>query len=92
VRLIGRTKLAPLSEQDRDTARWVASWTVELRDAHWKRPSDVAGQFPRVYRQNDGTFLFPVPQRRVGIHVLMAFSRGVALILGIRPCEVANGH
>ena len=92
MRLIGRAKLVPLSQQDRDTARWVASWIAELRDAHWKRPADVAGQFPRARQQHDGTFLFPVPQRQVGIHVLVAFSQGVALIVAIKVFEAANGH
>jgi mRNA-degrading endonuclease HigB of HigAB toxin-antitoxin module len=92
VRLIGRAKLVPLSEQDRDTAKWVASWIAELRDAHWKRPSDVALQFPKACQRNDGTFIFPVPRRPVGIHVLIAFSRGVALIIAIRDIEAANGH
>jgi len=92
VRLIGREKLVPLGEQDRNTAKWVASWIAEIRDAHWKRPADVAGQFPKARQQNDGTFLFPVPQRQIGIHVLMAFSQGVALIIAIRVFEVANGH
>jgi mRNA interferase HigB len=90
VRLIGRAKLVPLSQQDRDTAKWVASWIAEVRDAHWKRPADVAAQFPKVCQQEDGTFLFPVPRRHVGIHVLIVFSRGVALIVAIRVIEAAN--
>jgi mRNA-degrading endonuclease HigB of HigAB toxin-antitoxin module len=92
VRLIGREKLVPLGERNPDTAKWVASWIVELRDAHWKRPADVAGQFPKASQQNDGTFLFPVPQCQLGVHVLMAFSHGLALITAIRILEAANGR
>ncbi len=92
MRLIGREKLKPLSEQGRDTGKWVAIWIAELRDAHWKRPTDVAGQFPRVHQENDGTFLFPVPRCQLGIHVVMTFSREVALIVAIRGLDVVNGH
>lgn len=84
MRLIGRAKLVALGEQDRDTAKWVANWVAELRDAHWKRPADVIAQFPKVRQQKNGTFLFPVPKCQVGIHVLIAFSLGVALIIAIR--------
>lgn len=91
MRLIGRAKLLALG-QDHETAKWVASWIAELRGAHWKRPADVAGQFPKVWQQKDGTFLFPVPQRQVGIHVLVAFSQGVALIVAIKAFEIANEH
>lgn len=87
MRLIGRARLASLSGQDRDTARWVANWTTEIRDAHWKRPADVAAQFPGVRRQGDGTFLFRVPRRQASIQVLMAFTRGVALILAVEAID-----
>ena len=91
MRLIGRARLTSLSGQDRDTARWIANWTTELRDAHWKRPADVAAQFPGVCRQDNGTFLFPVPRREARIHVVMEFSRGVALILAVEVLEVIDG-
>ena len=92
MRLIGREKLMTLGEQDRDTAKWVVSWIAELRDAHWKRPADVTGQFPRARQQDDGSFVFPVPRRQVGINVLMAFSRGLALVLAIKGLKATNGH
>jgi mRNA-degrading endonuclease HigB of HigAB toxin-antitoxin module len=92
VRLIGRAKLMALSRHDRDTAKWIASWIAELRDAHWKRPTDVSRQFPKACQQNDGTFLFPVPQRQLGIHVLIAFSQDVALIVAIRVFEIVHEH
>lgn len=92
MRLISREKLLPLSKQDLQTARWVASWVTELRDAHWKRPADITGQFPKVRQQVDGTFLFPVPQHQLGIHLVIAFSLGVALIVAIKAFEVANEY
>lgn len=92
MRLIGRQRLVSLSRQDRDVAKWVANWIVELREAHWKRPADVTRQFPKVWEQDDGTFLFPVPQRQIGIHVLITFSQGVALIVAVGVFEVANEH
>ena len=92
MRLIGRARLASLSGHDRDTAKWVANWTTELRDAYWKRAADVAAQFPGVRRQGNGTFVFPVPRRQVGIQVLMAFSRGVALILAVEGLEANDGN
>ena len=92
MRLIGLAKLAPLTQRDHNAARWVTSWIAELRDAHWKRPNDVAGQFPKARQQNDGTFLFPVPRREVEIHVLIAFAQGIALIVAVRVLDAANGH
>jgi mRNA-degrading endonuclease HigB of HigAB toxin-antitoxin module len=92
VRLIGRTRLAPLGEEGRDTAIWVASWMAELRDADWKHPADISGQFPKAIQHIDGTFLFPVPNLRIGIHVLITFSQNLALIIAIRVLEVANGR
>ena len=80
------------SEQDRDTAKWVMSWIAELRDAHWKRATDVTGQFPKALQQKDGTFLFPVPQRPIGVHVLIAFSRGLVLVLAIKGLKATNGR
>ena len=91
MRLIGRAKLASLSERNRETARWVAGWIAELRDANWKRPADIGGPFPRAAQQNDGTFLFPVPQCQVGVHVLIAFSQSIVLIVAVRVLEASNG-
>jgi hypothetical protein len=92
VRLIGRAKLASLSERDGETAKWIAGWIGELRVASWKRPTDVRGQFPRAFQRSDGTFLFPVLQHQVGIDVLIDFSQSVALIVAIKILEDANGH
>jgi mRNA-degrading endonuclease HigB of HigAB toxin-antitoxin module len=92
VRLIGRGKLASLSERDQQTAKWVAAWISELRIASWKRPADIRGQFPKASRQTDGTFLFPVLQKNVGICVLIDFSQGVALVVAIRILETSNGY
>jgi hypothetical protein len=92
VRLIGLEKLASLCERDRKTAKWVAGWIGELRVAGWKRPADIRVQFPRASRQNDGTFLFPVPQNQVGISVLIEFSQSVILIVAIRVLEATNGN
>ncbi|MDX2142510.1 MAG: hypothetical protein SFV19_04070 [Rhodospirillaceae bacterium] len=92
MRLIGREKLLPLQSCDRATAKWVVNWTAEIRDAHWKRASDVIDQFPRTLHQADGTFLFLLPQREVGIQVLMVFPRGVALIVEIKTLEAANEY
>lgn len=91
MRLIGRAKLAPLA-RDRDTAKWVVGWAAEVRDAQWKRPADVAKQFPSVLHNTDGTFLFRVPQRSLGVRVLVAFTEGVALVVAVRVFEVANEH
>lgn len=83
MRLVGREKLVTLTERNKKAAKWVTSWMAELRDAHWKRPSDVMGQFPNVRCQNDGGFVFPVPHCEIGIHVLIAFAPGVVLIAAI---------
>ena len=90
MRLIGREKLVALRKKDRDTGKWVLIWVVELQNAHWKRPADVAAQFPRVRHQNDGTFLFPVPQQQIGIHVLMTFAQGLALILAVKELNALH--
>lgn len=90
--MIGRAKLAALGEQDREIARWIANWVAELRDAHWKRPADIAGHFPKARLQSDGTFLFPIADREFEIHVMIAFPRGIALILSIKLFDVANGN
>ena len=82
----------PLIQRDCVAARWVLNWIAELRNAHWKRAADVAGQFPKVRQQDDGTFLFPVPGKQLGIHVLMTFSQGLVLILSIKTCDAADGH
>ena len=92
MRLIGRAKLASLGERDGETARWVAGWIAELRDANWKRPADIGGRFPTASQQSDGTFLFPVPQRQVGVRVLIAFPQSIVLIVAIRILEAANGR
>jgi mRNA-degrading endonuclease HigB of HigAB toxin-antitoxin module len=89
VRLIGRAKLVPL-KKDPHTAKWVVSWIAEVRDAQWKRPADVAKQFPSVLHDPDGTFLFLMPQRSIGVRVLVAFAGGVALVVAVRVLEVAN--
>lgn len=91
MRLIGRAKLVPL-ERDRDTAKWAVNWVAEVRDAQWKRPADVAKQFPNVVYDSDGTFLFRVPQRSIGVRVLVAFTEGVALVVAVRVFEVANEY
>lgn len=65
-------------------AKWVPGWVAELRDAHWKRPSDVVGQFPKARQENDGTFLFPIAGRPAGIHALIVFPRGLVLILSVK--------
>lgn len=92
MRLIGRAKLASLSERDRETAKWVASWIAELREANWRRPADVGRRFPKASEQNDGTILFPVPKHRVGIQVLIGFSYNVVLITSVKDVESANGN
>jgi mRNA-degrading endonuclease HigB of HigAB toxin-antitoxin module len=92
MRLIGRQKLQVLSKRSGDAAKWVANWTAEMRDAHWKRDSDVAGQFPRASQQGQGRFLFPVPQCQAVVHVLVLFSRGLALVLAIEFIEPVNGN
>jgi len=91
VRLIGRAKLIPL-RKDRETAKWVVSWAAEVRDAQWKRPDDIARQFPSVLHDTDGTFLFRVPERPIGVRVLVAFTEGVALVVAVRVFEVANEY
>ena len=91
MRLIGRAKLAPL-RRDRDTAKWVVSWAAEVCEAQWKRPADVTRQFPNVLCDTDGTFLFRVAQRPIGVRVLVAFAEGVALVVAVRVFEVANEH
>lgn len=92
MRLIGRVRLASLAKEDADTARWVASWMVELQDANWKRSSDILGHFPKVIQKNNGTFVFPVSHHKIGIHVLITFPQSLVLIVAIRVLEVTNGH
>jgi len=92
MRLIGRERLASLSQEGGDTAKWIISWVAEIRDAHWKRPADVVVQFPRALQRSDGTFLFPIRQRPVAVHVLMVFPQGLALVLAVRVLEAANEH
>lgn len=92
MRLIGRHKLLSLPTGDPDTTTWVTNWVAELRDAHWKRPADVQGQFPKAQIQDDGAFVFPVPRIHVGIRVMITFPHGVALIVAINVLEAANGH
>ena len=92
MRLVGRAKLVSLAQRDERTAKWISSWVAEFRDANWKRPTDVTGQFPTVRLGNDGTFLFIVPRHKVGIHVLITFAQGIALIIAIRVLDTANGH
>lgn len=92
MKLIGLNKLELLIKQDDGSAQWVKSWVAEVGYAHWKQPSDVARQFPKMRRENDGTFLFPVPRRRLGVQVLVAFQQGLALIQSVKEFEVANGH
>jgi mRNA-degrading endonuclease HigB of HigAB toxin-antitoxin module len=92
LRLIGREKLMPLRGQNQETARWVAHWSAELRDAHWKRPTDIAHQFPKAKQLGNSNFLFPIPKQKIAIHLLIAFPQGVALIIAITVFEAANGH
>ncbi len=92
MRLIGREKLTTLSGQDRDTARWVASWSAELLGANWKRPADVVLQFPRASQKLDGIFMFQPPNKAIEIDALISFPRGIILIVSTRLLEVANDH
>lgn len=92
MRVIGRAKLASLVEKDRQIGTWVASWLAELRDANWRRPTDVGARFPNASRQNDGTILFPIPNSGVWIQVLIAFPHGVVLVTSIKVLEAANGN
>lgn len=92
MRLIGRERLASLSERNQKAAKWVAGWIGELRAAHWKRPADIRGQFPRALQRANGTFFFPVSQQHVGIDVLIDFSTSIVLISAIINIEDSNGN
>lgn len=92
VRVIGRARLASFKEKDQGAGVWLDSWLSEIRDANWKQEIDVVRQFPRVRPQSDGSFLFPLPLGHVGIHVLIAFSRGVILILSPRSLVTNDGN
>ncbi len=92
MRLIGRTKLAPLAVSDSETGKWIANWIKELEYAHWKHPSDVSSQFPRSYRDSDSRFIFPLLHRPTGVEVLIAFPQGTALITAIKSLETHDGR
>jgi mRNA-degrading endonuclease HigB of HigAB toxin-antitoxin module len=83
LRLVGRHHLDDLISESSDLSKWVGSWTAELRDAHWKRPADVAGQFPSVILVSDGRYVFPIPPGHSGVAVRFQFARGVALISSV---------
>lgn len=90
MRLIGRGKLLALCEQNGAAAQWISNWIAAVGEAHWKRPADVAKQFPRAIQQDEKTFLFPVGPRLAEVHLLIAFAYGVALITTIRMLNAAN--
>ncbi|NVN03287.1 MULTISPECIES: hypothetical protein [Asaia] len=92
MRLIGRTKLAPLAASDSETGKWISNWIKELEYAQWKHPSEVSSQFPRSYRNSDSRFVFPLLHRPTGVEVLIAFPQGTALVTAITDLEIHNGH
>ena len=91
MRLIGREKLSRLKGQGAEVEKWVRSWVAEVAEAHWRRPEDVAEQFPSACHQGRGCFLFPIAQFPVAIQLQIAFAQGVALISDLNTSEVTHG-
>lgn len=92
MRLIGCEKLASAKSIGLDLQRWVLSWTAEVKNAHWKQPSDVCDQFPNVLHEGDSLFLFPIRQCGFAVQVLIAFPQGIALIQDLKFSEDSNEH
>lgn len=91
MRLIGRERLGQLKGRGAEVESWVRSWAAEVADAHWRRPEDVAEQFPSACHQGRGCFLFPIAQYPAVIQLQIAFAQGVALISDLDTNEVTYG-
>lgn len=83
MRLIGRGKLLSLLTSKPEEKKWVANWVNEIEYAQWKKPQEVFQQFPRAYSNTIDSFTFPLPCQKKGIHVLIAFKTGTALITSL---------
>lgn len=92
MRLIGRHNLSPLWQEEESIRKWLTNWAAEICDAHWKRPSDVTNQFPKVRQGPGGCFLFPIAKHPAVIRVLICFPQGVVLITELRASEATDGH
>ncbi|CAG9932743.1 type II toxin-antitoxin system HigB family toxin [Candidatus Nitrotoga arctica] len=84
MRLIGREKIHHLKGAGEQIDKWALNWTSEVMSAHWKLPVDVITQFPKASVKDDVFFIFPVGGNKWTIHVLVAFSQGIALITDLK--------
>jgi mRNA-degrading endonuclease HigB of HigAB toxin-antitoxin module len=91
MRLIGRERLDQLKGRGAEVESWVRNWVAEVADAHWRRPEDVAEQFPSACHRGRGCFLFPIAQYPAVIQLEIAFAQGVALISDLDTNEVTYG-
>lgn len=89
MKLIGRDKLKGASGE---VDRWLRSWCVEVAHAHWRRPEDLAEQFPNVQTRPEGDFLFPIGTSGYWVQLQVAFAQGVALILEMNKIETPYGR
>jgi mRNA-degrading endonuclease HigB of HigAB toxin-antitoxin module len=91
LRVIGRCKLNLIRRTDEPLRKWLVSWLAEIENANWRRPSDVIGQFPKAQMGlSDNRFVFSAERHRAEIHVIIGFSRGVALITAVKISEVSD--
>jgi mRNA-degrading endonuclease HigB of HigAB toxin-antitoxin module len=88
MRVIGKQKLTA-AKGDVLSRRWIACWTTEVSQAHWKRPGDVRLQFPKCREAKDGSFVFPILEGPHAVRAVFQFPIGVALILGITQIDQA---
>jgi mRNA-degrading endonuclease HigB of HigAB toxin-antitoxin module len=87
MRLVGREKLDVLKGKDPEAHKWTRSWASEIIDAHWRRPEDVAAQFPNARHQGQGCFHFPIGNCPFVIQLRIAFAQGIALISDLQTTK-----
>lgn len=81
MRVLGCHRLEELLN-DGDTRTWVRSWVAELRTARWFRPEDIRRQYPSAEFVGADHFSFRIPGTEHSVSIQVAFSQGIALILG----------
>ncbi len=79
MRLIGRKKLFDLGLN-----ALLNDWLSEIKDANWKAKHELLLQYPRVISLDNDAFLYPVDSKKLQVEFVVAFTKGVFMIKGVR--------
>ena len=79
MRLIGRKKIFDLGLNT-----LLNNWLAEIKDANWKAKNELILQYPRLISLDNDVFLYPVDNGSLQVEFVVAFTKGVLMIKGVR--------